>query len=126
MASTSVEVPITPWFILRDAECGADGVSYDPGTNVLMIQWDRALASESRQVVFPTVVDGHAVAVEIVRAPREARVLVRGASLVLPALFQGEESAGDITFTPVDAAGRPGVPKIKIKITIRGRPTGGG
>lgn len=124
VTTTVVDVPITPSFILRDTEYRADAVSYDPATNVLMVQWDRSLATQSRRFVVPRVVDGHALSVTILSAPRGGKAVIRGGSIFLPALFQGEDASGELTFTPIDA--RPTAAKVKIKITMIGRPTGGG
>lgn len=126
VTTTVVDVPITPSFILKDVEYRVDSVSYDPVTNVLMVQWDRSLASQSRRFVFPTRVDGHALGVTILSAPRGGKAVVNGASILLPALFQNEDATAELGFTPTDSTGKPTGAKIKIKLTIRGRPTGGG
>jgi hypothetical protein len=126
MTEPVVEVPVTPSFILQDIEYSADGISYDPATAVLMYQWDRKLAEQPRRLVFPAIVDDCTVEVEITRAPRDGRAEVRDGSILLPALYQGEECVGDIAFFPTESQAGPKLPKFKVTSTIRARPKGGG
>jgi hypothetical protein len=93
---------------------------------VLMYQWNRALAEQQRRLVFPEVVDGHTLAVAVVRAPREGEATVSNGAILLPPLYQGEEMIADLTFHEPAAEAKPKLPKFKITITIRGRPQGGG
>lgn len=126
MTEVIVEVPLNPSFILQDVEYGAGGISYDPSTAVLMIQWDRALAAEARRLVFPAVVDDSPLEVTLVQPTRGASVELREGSIALPALFQGEEYEVDLAFYPPPAEAAPRLPKFKIRSSIRARPTGGG
>jgi hypothetical protein len=127
MSDKVVEVSVTPSFILHDREYSESSVSYDPSTAVLMYQWNRALAGQQRALVFPSIVEGHALEVIVARAPRDAEASVRDdGSIVLPALYQGEEFVADLTFSEPSSATGLKLPKFKVTTTIRGRPQGGG
>lgn len=127
MTEAIVEVPVSPTFVLNESEYNVDGVSYDPATNVLIVQWDRNLAQQQRRLVFPAVVGGHAIEVAILRAPREGVAEVRAATVALPALYHGEDCDADLTFFEPDPPSPAAkLPKFKITVTIRGRPKGAG
>lgn len=126
MASTTVEVPIHPSFILHQTDYAAVGIDYDAGTGVLTLQWDRSAASQPRQPVFPRTLEGYSLSVVVVRLSHPLEVVTRATSLLLPPLVLGGEYTADITFTPQPSAGKPAQPNIKIKAAIRAKPTGGG
>lgn len=125
MPESIVEVLVPPTFILHDNEYSDGTISYDPATAVLMVQWDRALATQARRVVFPAVVEDLAVEV-VIMSPSTSAVELRADSIALPPLVQGEQCTAEIAFLPASTEGTARIPKFKITTTIRGRPTGGG
>ncbi len=126
MPSTPQYVNVDPGPMLHERSFGANGLSYDPDLGVLTFQLDRTLTAQQVQFMLPAVYEEHTLAAVFPDATRENPVIDDGEWILLPRLVMYQEQAGEISFEPPSTEGRVPRPKVKIKITIRVRPTGGG
>lgn len=123
-SGTSVSsVPVTPDFVLDERPYAEKSVQYDPDTGVLTVLRDRLTQPEDVQIVLPVAVEGQAVEVEFVDG---SRAVARDDALVLPPITMYAELPVTIAFTPPATASGTRPPPVKVKISIRVRPTGGG
>lgn len=120
--SSVSSVPVSPDFILYERGYAENSVQYDPDTGVLTVLRDRLTELGDVQLVLPVEVDGHVVSVDL---DDGSQVEASGDTLVLPRLAMYAELPGTIVFTPPPSSeAKP--PPVKVKISIRVRPTGGG
>lgn len=115
-------VSVVPDFVLHERTYGENSVQYDPDAGVLTVLRDRLTEPGDVQIVLPAQVDDHALSVELDAAT--SQVVTDERSIVLPQLAMYEELSGTLVFTPAPTEAKP--PPVKVKITIRVRPTGGG
>jgi hypothetical protein len=126
MSQVPLQVRVSPSFILRQQPYEAPPIVYDAGLGVLAYKQSLDSAGPPVQFVFPTVVDGYRVKARVVTAPGDGGVVVKRGHIFLPALSMYQECTLELTVTPPPVATAAKAAKIKMKIDIVVRPTGGG
>ncbi len=120
--SSVSQVRVYPDFVLNERWYAENHVQYDPDTGVLAVLRDRLTQPEDVQVVLPAEVEGSEVSVEF---DDGSQVIAREGAVTLPQVAMFGELACTIAFAPAPTGGvKP--PPVKVKISIRVRPTGGG
>jgi hypothetical protein len=128
MPITTLQVSVDPTFILEAREHLAGGLGYDPDFGVLTYYRDRNLPEAEIQFLLPRAISGYELSFEPTAVTTAtAQPTEIGEWLVLPGLRMYQEYPGELGFAATEpgADGAPR-PKVKVKVTIRVRPTGGG
>lgn len=126
MPTAPVNVTVDPAPILHERTHAASGLSYDPDLGVLTYQLDRTRSAEPVQFTLPASFEDYTLSATVETATAGSQVIDVGDVILLPTLTMYQEYTTDLTFAPAPAGEAAGKRPIKIKFTIRVRPTGGG